>query len=238
MSETSKFRVGHTFLIGLAFFSSEIAWAFYNGQVPLMLTYNPGPPITGYLTSFFLIGLLMALDNLIGVIIQPIMGLLSDNTRTKLGRRIPYLIIGIPMGAIFFALIPWQTSLLTLIIYMFFFGLGMGFYRSQAVSLMPDFVRPVHRSKGNAIINLMGGVGVAFGYGFSALLAIIDRQWIFLLISIIMIIALLVLLWRVKEKESFSYKLILELEGEKGEKIKEEKTKPGLIESIKDMCQF
>jgi MFS family permease len=51
-----------------------------------------------------------------------------------------------------------------------------------------------------------------------------------------MVIALFVLLWRIKEKESFSYKLILEMEGEKGEKIKEEKTKPGLIESIKDIA--
>jgi MFS family permease len=235
MSEKSKFRVGHTFLIGLAFFSSEIAWAFYNGQVPLMLTWTPLNP-AGYLTSFFLVGLLMALDNIIGVIIQPIMGSISDNTRTRFGRRMPYLLVGIPIGAIFFALIPWQNSLLTLLIYMFFFGLSMGFYRSQAVSLMPDFVRPVNRSKGNAIINLMGGLGVALGYGFSLLLSFIDRQWIFLLISIIMVIALLVLLWRIKEKESFSYQLILETEGERGEKVKEEKTKPGLIESIKDIA--
>ncbi len=235
MSETSKFRVGHTFLIGLAFFSSEIAWAFYNGQIPLMLTLTPENPL-GYLTSFFLVGLLMALDNIIGVIIQPIMGSISDGTRTKFGRRMPYLIVGVPVGALFFALIPWQTSLLTLIIYMFFFGLSMGFYRSQAVSLMPDFVRPVNRSKGNAIINLMGGIGVAFGYGFSLLLSIIDRQWIFLLISVIMVVALFVLLWRVKEKESYSYQLILEAEGEKGEKVKEGKKKPGLIESIKDIA--
>jgi len=235
MSEKSKLRVGHTFIIGFAFFSSEIAWAFYNGQVPLMLTLTPENP-AGYLTSFFLVGLLMALDNLIGVIIQPIMGSISDGTRTKFGRRMPYLIVGIPVGALFFALIPWQTSLLTLIIYMFFFGISMGFYRSQAVSLMPDFVKPVNRSKGNAIINLMGGLGVAFGYGFSLLLSFIERQWIFLLISVIMVIALFVLLWRIKEKESFSYKLILEMEGEKGEKIKEEKTKPGLIESIKDIA--
>ncbi|MFX0049153.1 MAG: MFS transporter [Candidatus Hermodarchaeota archaeon] len=228
MSETSKFRVGHTFIIGLAFFSSEIAWAFYNGQVPLILTLTPENP-AGYLTSFFLVGLLMALDNIIGVILQPIMGFISDNTRTKLGRRMPYLIIGIPMGAIFFALIPWQTSLLTLIIYMFFFGLSMGFYRSQAVSLMPDFVRPVHRSKGNAIINLMGGLGVAFGYGFSLLLSFIDRQWIFLLISVIMLIALLVLALLIKEKDSFSYQLILETEEKEGTKIKGEKSSGGFV---------
>lgn len=38
MSEsTPKLNVKQTFLIGLAFFSSEIAWALYNAQVPLLL---------------------------------------------------------------------------------------------------------------------------------------------------------------------------------------------------------
>ena len=228
MSEKSKFRAGQTLTIGLAFFSSEISWALYNAQVPLLLG--------DYLTSFFWIGFLMALDNMIGVIIQPIMGSLSDDTRSKFGRRMPYLLIGVPLGAIFFSLIPTQTSLLTLLIFMFLFGTSMGFYRSQAVSLMPDFVRPENRSKGNAIINLMGGFGVAIGYGMSALLGLVGLQVLFLIISIIMVTALLVLLWRIKEKDSYSYQLILEMEAKQGEKIKKEKTTPGLIESIKDIA--
>ena len=228
MSEKSKFRAGQTLTIGLAFFASEISWALYNAQIPLLLGT--------YLTSFFIIGLLMALDNMIGVIIQPIMGAISDNTRTKFGRRMPYLIIGIPLGALFFSLIPTQTSLPTLIIFMFLFGTSMGFYRAQAVSIMPDFVRPENRSKGNAIINLMGGFGVAIGYGMSILLSVLGLQMLFLIISIIMVIALIVLLWRIKEKDSYSYQLILEMEAKEGEKIKKEKTTPGLIESIKDIA--
>jgi len=228
MSEKSKFRAGQTLTIGLAFFSSEISWALYNAQIPLLLGT--------YLTSFFLIGLLMALDNMIGVIIQPIMGSISDNTRSKFGRRMPYLIIGVPLGALFFSLIPTQTSLPMLIIFMFLFGTSMGLYRAQAVSLMPDFVRPENRSKGNAIINLMGGFGVAIGYGFSILLDVVGLQMLFLIISVIMVVALLVLLWRIKEKDSYSYQMILEMEAKEGEKIKKEKTTPGLIESIKDIA--
>ena len=99
MSETTtKLNAKQTLLIGLAFFSSEIAWALYNAQVPLLLE--------NYLPSLFMVGLLMALDNIIGVILQPIMGSLSDSTRTKYGRRMPFLLIGIPLGALFFALIP------------------------------------------------------------------------------------------------------------------------------------
>jgi len=119
MSETKrKFDVKHTFLIGLAFFSSAIAWDMYDSQVSLSLY--------GYLAGLGLTGLLLGLDNLIGVIIQPIMGNVSDNTRTKFGRRIPYILIGIPLGALFFALIPFETSLISLLIFMFLFILISG----------------------------------------------------------------------------------------------------------------
>ena len=57
MPEKSKFRAGQTLTIGLAFFASEISWALYNAQIPLLLGT--------YVTSFFIIGLLMALDNMI-----------------------------------------------------------------------------------------------------------------------------------------------------------------------------
>ncbi|MHA1490085.1 MAG: MFS transporter [Promethearchaeota archaeon] len=235
MSETEKipkFNAKQTLFIGLAFFTSEIAWALYNAQVPLMLQ--------SYVSLLGMIGLFMALDNIIGVIIQPIMGSISDNTRTKYGRRMPYLMIGVPLGALFFALIPTQTSFLMLILWMFFFGLSMGFYRAQAVSLMPDFVKPVNRSKGNAIINFMGGIGVAIGYGFSFLLDLFtDRtlglQTLFIIVSFIMVGALVVLLVKIKEKDSYGYQLVLEMEEKEGKKIKEKKKKPSLIESIKDI---
>ncbi len=233
MSEsTSKFNVKQTFLIGLAFFSSEIAWALYNAQVPLLLD--------AYIPSLFMIGLLMALDNIIGVILQPIMGSLSDKTRSKFGRRIPYLLIGIPLGALFFALIPTETSLLILFMWMLLFGISMGFYRAQAVSIMPDFVRPVHRSKGNGIINLMGGIGVTIGYGLSYVVDAfssvrVGRQVTFIIVSIIMILALMILVWKIKEKDSYNYQELLKLEAEEGKKIKFDKKTPGLIESIKDI---
>ena len=228
MSESEKFKVGKTFIIGLAFFSSEIAWSLYNAQVPLMLQK--------YISLFSLIGFMMALDNIIGVILQPIMGAISDKTRTKLGRRMPYLLIGIPSGAIFFALIPTEQNLIQLSIWMIAFSISMGFYRSQAVSLMPDFVQPEHRSKGNAIINLMGGVGNAIGYFLSLLLGLLGLQLIFIIVSIIMVCALLILLWRIKEKESFAYQAVLKMDDE----IKEEsskKSKIGLIKSIKDIAK-
>ena len=197
--------------------------------------------LESYIGLMGVIGFWMALDNVLGIIIQPIMGSISDRTRTRYGRRMPYLIVGIPLGALFFALIPTQTSLVMLLIWMFFFGFSMGFYRSQAVSLMPDFVHPVNRSKGNAIINFMIGVGVAIGYGFSLILNIFtDRrlglQVIFTIISLVMLGSLAILLLKVRERDSYSYKLILEMEQSTGKKVETTKKKLGLIESIKDIA--
>jgi MFS family permease len=82
----------------------------------------------------------------------------------------------------------------------------------------------------------MGGVGIAFGYGFSLLLSIVGLQTLFLIVSILMVLALLVLLWKVKEKESYTYKAILLKEEESGQKVKT-KGGPGIIESFKSVIQ-
>jgi MFS family permease len=227
MGEENKFKTSLVFFIGLAFFTTELAWSLYNARVSKLLE--------NYLIFLSFVGLWMALDNFIGVFLQPIMGSVSDNTRTKLGRRIPYIIIGIPSSAIFFALIPTQQNLVQLLIWMFFFSITMAFYRSQAVSLMPDFIKPVNRSKGNAIINMMGGLGGVIGYGLSLVAGLITLQGSFIIASVLMVLSLLILLWKVKETESYSYKALIEKEQSEGRKIKEGKDKPNIINSFKDV---
>ncbi len=104
---------------------------------------------------------------------------------------------------------------------------------------MPDFVVPKHRTKGNAVINLMGGVGAIIAYLFGLLLIIEGRPetiaFAFFLTAVIMVVSLILLVFTVKEKDSYSYKQILEMEEKEGQKIKEKKEKPGLVESFKDI---
>jgi len=232
MSETTqKFNLKQTTFIGLAFFTTGIAWSMFNTQVNITLF--------DYLGSYGLVGAWMAMDNIIGVCIQPIMGTVSDNTRTRLGRRMPYLIVGIPLSAIFFIMISTvnsaQDPLWLLLFWMFFFNVSMASYRSQAVALMPDFVEPVNRSKGNAVINFMGGIGALIAYLFNKFLVPISLFLAFFAVAIIMVASLIVLLFTIKEKESYSYKLILEREEVEGQKIKDRKDRPNLVESFKDI---
>jgi len=236
-----KFRAGRTFLIGLAFFTT-FTWSLYNTQVNRALDSY----FAGFLLAGFTVGIIMAIDNIIGVIIQPIMGNISDNTRTKYGRRMPYIVIGVILSATFFILIPtgFPTNftpngggtgeLWILLVWVFCFGISMGFYRSQAVALMPDFVKPVNRSKGNAIINIMGGIGAIIAFTLSLLINV-NPYLPFLIASIIMLLAMVILFFTVHETESYSYQLLLEAEAKVEGKLKDTQEKMTLGQSFKDI---
>src|ERR1044071_5155135 len=86
------------FYVALAAFAQESTWNFYDAQVP--------PLLREHLGSAALIGFLMGMDNLLGIVIQPWIGHRSDNTRTRWGRRIPYIAVGMPVAAVLFAFIP------------------------------------------------------------------------------------------------------------------------------------
>lgn len=116
------------------------------------------------------IGFIMTFDNIFGVIFQPAFGKLSDNCHSKLGKRRPFIVGVAPVSAILFTLIPivalnvkgtWTLTATMIMIILFVFSMSL--WRAPAVALMPDLTPPHLRSEGNAIINLMGGLGSAVG---------------------------------------------------------------------------
>lgn len=157
-----------TFLIGLGFFGVSIIWSVYNSYVPIFLQEMG---LAAWAT-----GAVMTLDNVMGVTIQPYVGFLSDRTRTKIGRRMPFIIAGAPVAALLFALAPVAVSggLLILLALLFVFNVAMALYRTPVVSLMPDVTPKKFLSPANGIINFMGGIGAilaffAGGYAYNNL---------------------------------------------------------------------
>ena len=140
------------FLIGFGFLASSLAWSIYNSQVPLILEQR-------FQLSGVLIGTIMTIDNFFGVIFQPLVGAASDKTRTRVGRRLPWIIFGIPICALFFSLAPLQQSLRAFMGAIIVFNLVMSLWRSPVISLMPDVTARPLRSKANGVINMMGGIG-------------------------------------------------------------------------------
>ena len=87
-----KFNYGKIFLLGFGFFGVSVIWTVYNAFVPLFLANK-------FSLSPFLIGFFMTLDNIAALFIQPPVGAWSDRLRTPIGRRMPFILIGAPIGA-------------------------------------------------------------------------------------------------------------------------------------------
>ena len=227
IEKQEKLNIKLTFYIGFASLAIQTSWALYDSQVPISLFF--------YIGSIALVGLIMGIDNLVGVLIQPIMANVSDNTRTKWGRRMPYIILGIPISAIFFALISFETSLFTLLVFIFCYVAAMAFYRAQSTILLADFIQPQHRSKANSIINIMNAISIVVASLVSIFLVDISLQLAFITVSILMIISLIILIITVNENNAYSYQLIIKMEETSGQKVTKAKEKISLIDSFRDV---
>ena len=206
-----KLNNKRTILVGLAFLSICSFWQMYDSVVPLILreTFGMDESLTG---------IIMATDNILALFLLPFFGGLSDRTRTKLGRRTPYIIAGTAGAVILMNLLPVLDNsysreaapykLVTFVIVLGLLLISMGTYRSPAVALMPDVTAKPLRSKANAIINLMGAVGGILYLGVAALLyptakvaalEHVNYQPLFIIVAAIMIVAVVVLLITIRE---------------------------------------
>lgn len=165
MEKTLKLNYKRTLIIGFAFFSILMVWQAYNFYCPLFLNTLLAPILqdnnaTQY--SEFIVGTIMALDNVLALFMLPIFGKISDKTKTKYGKRMPYIILGMAATVIvfpFMALCYIWNSLVGLIVTMLVVLVIMNIYRSPAVALMPDVTPKPLRSTANGLINLVGYFG-------------------------------------------------------------------------------
>ena len=206
-----KLDTRRTVLIGLAFLSISAFWQMYDNVVPLMLkgTFHMDEALTGAV---------MAADNVLALFLLPFFGALSDRTHTRLGRRMPYILGGTALAVVLMNLLPLLDNRYAARpapwVFAAFVGLlgllliTMGTYRSPAVALMPDVTPKPLRSKGNAIINLMGAVGGVIYLAAAALLysdrrvgglAHVDYRLLFALVSGVMVLSVLVLFLTIRE---------------------------------------
>lgn len=176
-------------------------WQLYDNIIPLILknSFALGETVTG---------VIMATDNILAVMLLPVLGSCSDRVDTRLGKRIPFIIVGTVLSAFFMMWIPIADT--TQNLQLFILGLGallisMGLYRSPAVALMPDLTPPELRSQGNAVINVMGAVGAMFSLAMIQILVEHtprpDYTLLFISIAFVMVAGMLILVSTIKEKK-------------------------------------
>ncbi|MCI2111731.1 MAG: MFS transporter [Bacilli bacterium] len=235
-----KLNYKRTFTIGFAFFGILLLWQIYNMTCPTFLTEilrgmihpevgNDAAWIALKISDFamwqrdtldvqYIVGIIMAIDNMAALIMLPIFGRISDKTKGPLGKRMPFILIGTLVSAIAVPFIPlafhygnFAGLISTMAVVIFF----MMMYRSPAVALMPDMTPKPLRAKANGIINVMGYLGGGVGtilliipffkltnyINAGASASIWQIEIPYLIVSFAMIVSVLVLFLKIKENK-------------------------------------
>jgi len=176
---TTEFSYRKSFFMGLGTLGIFFIWPIFNHYVPLFLQAgNPEyerqlleagkelPNIAGFGFGPTLAFFIMTWDNILNVFIQPWSGLKSDYTRSRFGKRKPWLMVGAPIAAFGFIFIPVTKTIFGMMVFIMITNLGMALFRSPTLAWLGDLFEPEDRNRANGVINMMAGLGgVVAGMG-------------------------------------------------------------------------
>ncbi|MBL8090357.1 MAG: MFS transporter [Anaerolineales bacterium] len=208
----SRLNYGKTFLLGFGFFGVSVVWGVYNAFVPIFLSEKFG-------LSAALVGFFMTLDNIAALFIQPPVGAWSDRLRSPLGRRIPFILIGAPITAVAFGLIPLAAVLPLFVACTSTLLLSAALWRTPLVALMPDITPSEFRSQANGIVNFMGGIGVIVALQTGGMLYKMSPNFPFWLGSALVLVSALIVYLFIEEPKEYG----------------ESEKQPSMFESLKEI---
>lgn len=193
---TEELRDPALWAVALTVLAIQMLWTTYERYVPGFLSGPfalPAVAITLVLTS----------DNLLGLLLEPLVGLLGDRAKTLVQRRLPWL-LAVPVAVAAFVMLPWPpfqtpaafTPMALLIAVML---VTMSLFRTPVVSLMPELVASSGRSAASGLLQsalALGALGVLLmGDG---LVARAGPSAPFILSSVVMLAALALLVFLIR----------------------------------------
>jgi MFS family permease len=212
----------------------EVIWQLYNTYVPVYLQagnpsfVNAGATTVGFGLGPALTGFILVFDNIAGLFISPIVGAWSDSLRTRWGRRMPFVLFGVPVAVAAFVILPLipmgikpelngQTGQLTGLLIPFILSLvvvliAFAIVRPIADVLMFDITPSEHRTTANGIGGAIAGLlVVATALGGAALYDVYGPLPFWIAAGLTILILLLTWAWITEPEELASAK---ELAGE------------------------
>ncbi|HUQ16931.1 MAG TPA: MFS transporter, partial [Candidatus Saccharimonadales bacterium] len=133
-----RLGAGHALTYSAGSVGAGAFFAFNNFVLPQLLkAAGAGDLLTGLLSST---------RSIEGVLIQPAIGALSDKTRTRFGRRRPFIAAAVPVSAAFFLFAAAQQGIVGLAIGIVLFSIFFNIAADPYVALLADITRPVDRS--------------------------------------------------------------------------------------------
>lgn len=201
MRAASRLDVKSVALVSLPFMGMISFWQVYDGIVPKILTDTFG-------LSDTLTGAVMALDNVFGLFLLPLFGVLSDRCASRLGRRTPFILIGSAIATVAVPMIAvadrvGSLPFLIAMILLTLFAICM--YRTMTVAIIADITPRPLRTKADSIEKIVGYAGT--GVMLVAIAVMVpsvehpDYIPLFVLQAIFIAGAAIIYAWRVREPE-------------------------------------
>lgn len=124
----------------------------------------------------FIFGLIWCAGPITGLLIQPIVGALSDRTWTKIGRRRPFLLFGGILGGIALIFFPIAPTLLIAAIMIWIIDACVNISQGPYRALIPDITPPEQHAVANSYLNFAFGAGSVIALGAAIVLRNFDIQ--------------------------------------------------------------
>ena len=152
--------------LSFGFFGVQIAYALQSANISRIFATLGADP---HSLSYFWV-----LPPLMGILVQPIVGTLSDKTWTRFGRRVPYLFVGAAVAVLVMCLLPNAGSLGLTVSAAMMFGLIALMFLDTSINmamqpfkmLVGDMVNEEQKAKAYSIQSFLCNAGSVAGYLF------------------------------------------------------------------------
>ena len=173
-------------LLGAGTFVIGAVSPLYDSYVPALLQRH--------LSSSTWVGAAMGIDNVLALLLVPLIGALSDATDTRLGRRVPFVLAALPLTAVALAAIPYadRFGLLALLSAMIAVDVAMAVWRAPFSALLAELVPSVHRSRTEGILGVAMCLGAMLVLGTARSLSARGNALPFVLAALLVAVVWLV----------------------------------------------
>ena len=222
--------------LSFGFFGVQIAYALQSANISRIFATLGADP---HDLSYFWI-----LPPLMGILVQPIVGSLSDKTWCRFGRRIPYLFIGATLAVLVMCLLPNAGSLGLTVGGAMLFGLIALMFLDTSINmamqpfkmLVGDMVNEKQKAKAYSIQSFLCNAGSVMGYIFPFLFTFLGIKnvaekgvvpdsviWSFYIGAAILILCVIYTTMTVKEWNPQQYAIYNGVTDQKEKNAEEEK---------------
>jgi len=126
-------------------------------------------------TQGTMLAIIMIAGAVAPIVIQPTVGVISDYTVTRWGRRKPYIVIGALLDVVFLAGIAFSNDFVALVAFYFLLQVSSNFAQGPFQGYVPDLVPAKQVGTASGLMGLMLTLGTIVGVGIATLGGITDQ---------------------------------------------------------------